>query len=788
MSIVDLQEAVAELDLPEQVKIHPTRKDTGYIGTATERIEDQRFLRGLGCYVGDVDRKGQWHAAFVRSTVAHGVLKRIDASAAMALAGVHAVVTAGDVPRPIPTIPFRRPNSSIERYAQPVIADGKVRYVGEPVAMVLAESPEIAEDAALLVGVEITELPPVVNWQASDAGTTLLFDETQSNVASEFVAHDGDPDAAFAAAPYVRKERFSVQRHTAMPMETRGLLAEWDAPRQHLTMLGAAKLPFFNRRALAAMLGLEETQVDYVELDVGGGFGARGEFYPEDFLVAHAARRFGRPVKWVEDRREHFLSIAHAREMDAELEIACELDGTLIGIRGTIHVNIGAYVRPNGMTPVRNVAQFTTGPYRVPNVNLVARALVSNKVPAGTYRGPGRYEGCFFCERLIEIAAVDLGLDRLSMRRRNLLTADDMPYALASVLPNDGFADTACDSGDYRVTFDRCLKEFSWSKKQHLSGTLQDGLYHGLAVGCFIEGGASGPRENARVELDSDGLFSVFVGSSAIGQGLETVMAQIAADTLGVRLDDIRVLHGSTTYLKEGFGSYGSRSTVMGGSAVLAACKSVLESFRAAAAQRFGTMLPHDVHVVNGTAHAPDGRTMHLMDFAGHENFASEGTFSSTRATYTYGTAAAHVTVDPRTGKVEVLDYLVVDDVGRVINPLTLHGQVIGAAVQGFGGVFSESLSYDENGQLLVGSLADYAIPVATDFPHVRAISMESYPSPNNPLGAKGAGEGGIIPVGGVITNAIAAALAPLGVQPNTLPLTPARVWELIQAAPRQPG
>jgi carbon-monoxide dehydrogenase large subunit len=226
----------------------------------------------------------------------------------------------------------------------------------------------------------------------------------------------------------------------------------------------------------------------------------------------------------------------------------------------------------------------------------------------------------------------------------------------------------------------------------------------------------------------------------------------------------------------------------MGGSAVLAACKSVLESFRAAAAQRFGTMLPHDVHVVNGTAHAPDGRTMHLTDFAGHENFASEGTFSSTRATYTYGTAAAHVTVDPRTGKVEVLDYLVVDDVGRVINPLTLHGQVIGAAVQGFGGVFSESLSYDENGQLLVGSLADYAIPVATDFPHVRAISMESYPSPNNPLGAKGAGEGGIIPVGGVITNAIAAALAPLGVQPNTLPLTPARVWELIQAATRQPG
>src|SRR6185437_5929235 len=295
---------------------------------------------------------------------------------------------------------------------------------------------------------------------------------------------------------------------------------------------------------------------DYIEIDVGGGFGARGEFYPEDFLVAFSARKFGHPVKWIEDRREHFLSIAHAREMDADVEIACTSDGTILGLRGTINVDIGAYVRPNGMTPVRNVAQFLPGPYRVANLTLEARGILSNKTPAGTYRGPGRFEGCFFCERLIDIAAQDLGLDRAEMRRRNLLTDRDMPYALAPVEPNDGFGQTACDSGDYRTTFDRCLEEFGWEKKQESAGKLIDGAYHGIAIGCFIEGGASGPRESAKVALEDDGVVSVYVGSSAIGQGIETVMAQIAADALELPIDRIRILHGSTNLLREGFGSY----------------------------------------------------------------------------------------------------------------------------------------------------------------------------------------------------------------------------------------
>jgi carbon-monoxide dehydrogenase large subunit len=753
-----------------------------YVGSPVERVEDLRFLRGQGVYIADFEREGQWHAAFLRSPVAHGIVRRLDVASALAMKGVRAVVTADDIPAPIPKIPFRRPNPTIAPYAQPVIASGKVRYVGEPVAMVLAESAEVAEDALQQIVLDIDALPAVVDRETSLAQKTLLFEGTDSNVAAMFTARFGDVDAAFRTAHYVRREQFRVQRHTALPMETRGLLADWNAQSQRLTMFGAAKLPFFNRRVLAKMMDLDETAVDYVELDVGGGFGARGEFYPEDFLVAHAARAFGHPIKWIEDRREHFTAIAHAREMDADIEIACSEAGDILGLRGTIHVDVGAYVRPNGMTPVRNVVQFLGGPYRIPNIQLEARALVSNKTPAGTYRGPGRFEGCFFCERMLDIAARDLGLDRIEIRRRNLLIADDMPYRLAEVRPDDGFGDTACDSGDYRITLDRCAAEFGWKDKQAIDGKLIDGRYHGVAIGCFIEGGASGPRENARMEARAGGGVDVYVGSSAIGQGIETVMAQIAADALGIPMQRVKVMHGSTSYLHEGFGSYGSRATVMGGSAIVSAAQALLSAFRAIAARRL-SVAPEQLGIADGVARAPDGRAVSFGDVAAEEALAADGSFASSKQTYTYGAAAAHVAVDPRTGSVQVVDYVVVDDVGRIINPLTLHGQITGAAVQGFGSVFSEQLIYDADGQLLVGSLADYQIPLATDYPHIRAISLEVYPSPNNPLGAKGAGEGGVIPVGGVVSNAIASALATFGVQPRELPLTPPRLWTLIDQA-----
>jgi carbon-monoxide dehydrogenase large subunit len=747
-----------------------------YVGRPVERVEDLRFLRGRGQFVDDLNRDGQWHAVVVRSAVAHGRIRAIDYAEACAMPGVRAILTAAEIGQPIPVIPFRRPNPTIAPYAQPVIADKIVRYVGEPVALVLAESAEQAEDAAAAVRLHIEHLPAVTHWRTSAKGEVLLFEDTGSNSASVFTAAKGDVAAAFRAAAYTRRERFSTQRQTALPMETRGLLAEWDAATNRLTVSGAAKLPFFNRAAMAEMMKLPPQAVDYIEYDVGGGFGARGEFYPEDFLIAFAARKFGRPVKWVEDRREHLMTIAHSRETEAEVEIAFDRDGLITGLRGDLYIDIGAYVRPNGMTPVRNAAQFMSGPYDIANVELRGHALLSNKTPSGTYRGPGRYEGCFFIERLIDLAADDLGIDRLEIRRRNLIAVEAMPYELPPVLPDDGRSETSCDSGDYRHAFDHCIQEARWAEKQKFSGQLIDGRYHGIGIACFIEGGASGPRENARIAVEQDGSITVFVGSSAIGQGIETIMAQIAADALELPIERISILHGSTTYLHEGFGSFGSRSTVMGGGAIVRAAEALLEKFRGAAAKRLG-VAPEALLIADGVASAPDGRKLAIAELA-DENLTANGTFSNDKATYSYGTAVAHVAVDPKTGGVEVIDYVVVDDVGRIINPLTLHGQVIGGAAQGMGSVFLEHLAYDENGQLLVGSLADYLVPLASDFPNLHGHSLELYPSPNNPLGAKGAGEGGVIPVGGAVANAVAAAL---GVAVCDLPLTPPRVWQLLQ-------
>jgi carbon-monoxide dehydrogenase large subunit len=761
------------------------RRVNTLIGSPIERVEDFRFLKGRGQFVDDLAREGLWHAAIVRSRVAHGRVRAIDRRAALAMPGVHAVLTAADVPHPIPTIPFRRPNPTQARYAQPVIAEGVVRYVGEPVAVVLADNAALAEDAAAAVEVDIEPLAAVTDWQASAKGEVLLFPgTTDSNSATVFTAKKGDVEAAFRAAAYTHKDKFRVQRMTAMTMEPRGLLAEWDEAKQHLSVAGAAKLPFFNRRAMAAMMGLPQESVDYVEYDVGGGFGARGEFYPEDFLVAFAARKYGHPVKWVEDRREHFMSIAHARETDCEVEMAFDRTGTILGLRGDMYCDIGAYVRPNGTTAVRNVAQFMSGPYRIANIDLRSHALTTNKVPAGTYRGPGRFESCYFIERLLDMAARDLKLDRLDIRRRNLVSSAEMPYRLADLEPDDGFGTCACDSGDYATLFERCLAEAHWSDKAKLQGRLIDGRYHGLGIACFIEGGGSGPREHSRMAVEKDGTVSVYIGSSSVGQGIETIMGQIAADALELPLDRVRVYHGSTNYLSDGFGSYGSRSTVMGGSAVVLNANALLEKFRAAAAKRFG-LAADDVKIAEGTASAPDGRQLSLADLAG-EDLAADGVFSNnSKATYTPGTAIAHVAVDPGTGQVDLVDFVIVDDVGRVINPLTLHGQVYGAAVQGLGSVFSEEIVYDENGQLMVASLADYMIPVATDYPHLHAVSVELAPSPNNPLGAKGGGEGGIIPVGGAISNAVASALSSLGVEPRELPLSPPRVWRMIQEAKR---
>jgi carbon-monoxide dehydrogenase large subunit len=748
-----------------------------YIGQPIERTEDLRFLRGRGIYVADVNRPGQLYAVILRSSVAHGNIRSVDISRAMQLPGVRHVLVGADLGNAVPRIPLRlQPLPQLEPFHQPVLADGKVRYVGEPIAVVLADTPGIAEDALDLIDLDIETLPAITSRERAEAMPAVLFEDHGSNAAITWKAFKGDADAAFASADYTRRETFKIQRHAAMFMEPRGFVAEWNADAGKLTVWGAAKTAWYNRRVLAAALGLDVDAVDLIEVDVGGGFGSRGEFYPEDYLIPAAAKFAGRPVKWTEDRREHMMTANHARDIECDVEIALSKDGRFLALRGQAWADIGAYIRTNGSVGPRNVAQYMSGPYTFEHIDLKTTMLTTNKTPSGTYRGPGRYETDFIRERMIDLAAKDLRIDRVELRRRNLVADAQMPYPLASITPYD--SSTELDSGDYHAVFDLCMKEFDWAEKSKLSGRLIDGYYHGLAVGSFIEGGAAGPSEDARLVLETDGTLTVYLGSSSVGQGLETIMAQITADATELPFEKITVRHGSTSDVKNGYGAYHSRSTVMGGSAILLAAEKLKDSVRAAAALRFSCAVG-DV-TLDGELVAHGGKTLPLAGLSDIP-LEVEATFFNKKYTWAYGTQAAHIAVDPGTGHVKVIDYLSVEDVGRIINPSTLHGQAIGSIVQGLGGAFLEHLVYDEDGQLLTGSFADYLMPTASDFPNIRSITLELKPCPNNPLGVKGAGEGGLIPVGGIMANAIADALSHLNVQPMELPLSPARIWQMAE-------
>ncbi|MCZ6496656.1 MAG: xanthine dehydrogenase family protein molybdopterin-binding subunit [Alphaproteobacteria bacterium] len=747
------------------------------IGAPMERVEDPRFLRGAARFVADVNLEGQAHAVIARSSIAHGHIRAIETGDALAIPGVRAVITAHDLGPEVPVIPLRlQPLAALEPFRQPMLAHGKVRFVGEPLAVIVADSPQIAEDALERIGVEIEPLPAIVDRARAEAGETVLFEDHGSNVAIRWTAMRGDAERAFANADYVRRETFRIQRHAALFMEPRGLVAQWDATARKLTLWGAAKVVFANRRILAASMGLTEQQIEMIEVDVGGGFGSRGEFYPEDFLIPFAARLLNRPVKWIEDRREHLMTANHARETECEVEIAATTDGRILGLRGRSWTDNGAYIRTNGSVAPRNVAQFMSGPYDIENIALSTIQLTTNKTPAGTYRGPGRFEGDFVRERLIDLMAKDLGVDRVEIRRRNLVRETQMPYPLATITPYESA--TELDGGDYRELLDRCLEDFGWAEKVKLDGQLVDGRYHGIAIGCFIEGGGAGPSENARMALETDGSISVYVGSASVGQGIETIMAQIAGDALGAPFDRIRVRHGSTGHVADGGGSYHSRSTVMGGSAIVLAAEKLKDKLRHVAAGALGCEAG-EVSLDSDAARGPSDKSVALSELS-KTPMTAEATFHCTKMTYAYGSLAAHVAVDAKTGQVEVIDVVSIKDVGRIINPATLHGQAVGAIVQGLGGALLEHLVYDDEGQLLTGTLADYMMPGADCFPNIRATVVELKPSPHNPLGAKGGGEGEIIPVGGVIANAVAAALADFGVEPLELPLSPPRIWALI--------
>ena len=755
-----------------------------FIGASIPRKEDVRLLQGRGSYVDDFHIEGMSHAAVFRSSVAHGRIRRIDTNEAEALPGVVGVFTGRDFAGHLKPIRIRVAGlPRFEEFLQIPLAIEKVRYVGEPIAVVVAESPYLAEDALSLISVGIDELPPILTWAQAAEGKEFIHDAVGVNITGNFIGR-GNTDQAFSTAHYTRRERFSVQRHTAMPMETRGLLAHWDAAAEMMTVYGATKIPFFNRLSLSQMLELPEHSVIMKVGDAGGSFGVRGEFYPEDFLIPFLARKLNRPVKWVEDRREHFMATNHARETYCDLEIACDREGIIQGLRGRVVVDLGAYARGTGSTAPARCGQFLPGPYRIPNYTCSVNAYFSNKTPSGTYRGPGRFEAHFFRERLIDMAAADLNIDRAEIRRRNFVTSAEMPFNMGKLTTYEPAAEF--DLGDYPSLFESALEEIRWDELQAIQGRELDGWYHGVGLSCFSESGAGGKTEQARIRLAEDGTLDLFVGATNSGQGHETVFSQVCADVLGLPLEKIRVKCASTDELEAGVGSFHSRSAVMSGNAVYQTAQTFLESLRAAAIEYLGRSNA-ELSWNDGTFSQEESDVKVTLDVLA-SYLAAKGqiiditdTFvNETRKPFSYGTNAAHVAVDPRTGRVKILDFVAIEDIGTILNPLVAHGQSEGAIIQGLGGVFLERLLYDEAGQLLTASFADYLLPTATDFPNIRGEFLNLAPAPGNPLGAKGAGEGGLVAVAGAICNAISAALASLNVQVRELPVSPPRLWQLI--------
>ena len=775
-----------------------------YIGAPVRRAEDIRFLTGRATFIDDVKLPGMLHAAVLRSPHAHARILAVDAADALKLPGVACVLTFADLPAGVKPIPLRMyALEGLDRFLQYPLARNKVAYVGEPVALAVAADRYAAEDAVDAVRVEYEPLEAAADVDAALRGRVVVHEEQGVNVAGGHDIEIGDVDRAFREAEYTRKEVLRVHRHTGNPMETRGLAASHDPGRNELTVWGPTKVPHFNRGVLSSLLGLPEHRIHFVEPDVGGGFGIRGEFYPEDFLVPFAAMKLGRPVKWIEDRREHLMAANHSREVRCELEVAARRDGTLLGMRARIHGDMGAYIRTHGGLVPASTAAVLPGPYRIPAYEAHVRCVMTNKMGVGTYRAPGRYESCYFRERMLDMVAADLDMDPIELRRKNLIRPEEIPYELGPTRP--GIASTVFDSGDYPRALEHALERFGYDALRPLQGSLQDGRYHGVGIGWFVKNTGLGPSEGARIAVTGPESVAVYLGIATLGQGHETVMAQICADGLGVPMEWVTVFHGSTDLMPYGGGTYSSRGTVMAGNAVHLTAAALKGKLLQLAARRLETE-PGGLELRSGLVHAAGtdrallglGELLEMtrlgkvsgggVSGGGAPGLEATEYFHTDRLTYTYGGHLAHVAVDPETGQVEILRYLVLEDVGRCVNPLLVHGQALGAAAQGIGGTLLEELAYDEDGQLLTTTLLDYPLPSSTEIPSMESIVTEYSPSPLNPLGVKGAGEGGIVACGAALANAVSHALSSLGVQVRNLPLTPDRIRGLIREAGKGAG
>ncbi len=772
------------------------------VGERIKRNEDPRLLTGRALFVDDVTLPGMLHVAFVRSPHAHARILGIDAAQAREREGVVAVYTAADLgdywqhgPLLVPPPPVE--GMIFHERTQVPLAKDKVRHVGEPVALVVAVSRYVAEDAAEEVMVDYEPLPAVVDLEAALApGAALIHEDLESNLAALVVQKKGDYEAARAKADFILKRRFSYDRGASAAIENRGVVAQWDLRAQRLTVWDTTQAPIPVRNGLAAMLGLSEHQVRLVAPFIGGGFGPKiMMFYPEEVLIPWLAIRLEQPVKWIEDRVENFYATTQERGQIHDAEIAFTKDGILLGVKDSFLHDTGAY-DPYGLTVPLNSQCTLMGPYRVPAYDSELRAVFTTKTIVTPYRGAGRPHGVFVIERLMDLAARELGIDRIEIRRRNFLRPDEFPHD--HVIIYQDFAPLYYDSGNYEPVLDQTLERIGYERflAEEQPRLRAEGKTVGIGVVAYVEGTGIGPFEGARVQVQASGKVTVVTGVGTQGQGHFTVLAQIAAEQLGVNVEDVEVVTGDSDQFHWGTGTFASRGAVVAGNAVNEAARSVREKAVRLAAERFG--VPEDqVELAGGQAYVTTepGRTISLAELAKIANpmrgAVKPGTEPGLEATRYFGpfrgatASGCHamiVEIDRETFQIDIRKYVVVHDCGRVINPLLVDGQVHGGVAQGIGNCYFEQLVYGENGQLMNASLMDFLLPTALDVPRVE-VGHEETASPLNPLGTKGAGEAGAIPVGALFAQAIEDAFAVPGLEILEIPLKPSRLWELVREA-----
>lgn len=767
-----------------------------WFGAAVKRKEDPALLRGEARFIDDIQLPGTLHAAFVRSPYAHAKIGRIDKTAALAVPGVHAVLTFTDLPQTVRErpLPLLVPHPAIKQPILPyALAKEEACYAGEPVACVVAESRYIAEDAAQLVEVDYEPLPAVNDCRAaleSDAAVAHLGSD--SNVAARFPVKVGDTDRAFAGAKHVFREKIYQHRGGPFFIECRGAVASYDTSTSTMTLYVASQGVHRLKRCMLEMFDVNDNEVRVVTPDVGGGFGPKSAFYPEYVNLSVATKLLARPVKWIEDRRENFMVTHQERDQYWDMEIAVDANAKILGVRGQLIHETGAYV-PWGIVLPWITATTVPGPYVIPHIKIDVLSVFTNKIQTTPVRGAGRPEAVVTMERLMDRVARELGLDPAEVRRRNFIQPEQMPYKVGIIF-RDGRPVTY-DSGDYPACQAGALKAAhyeSFRERQHAAR--EQGRYIGIGISNAVEATGLGPYESATVRVATNGRIVCYTGATPQGQAHKTTLAQIVADQLGVTPDAVDVVTGDSSAVSLGIGTFAARTAVNAGSSVHLAAAAVADKAKKLAA---GMMecVEEDLELAEGYVRLKDHPDvckslkevavksigMYGFSMAGGLPPGLEHTahFTPDQSTYSNGTHVAEVEVDIETGAVKILRFTVAHDCGRVINPLVVDGQVIGGVAHGVGNALFERLVYDENAQPLTTNLGEYLIPLATDVPRVDLVHFET-PSPLNPLGIKGAGEGGTIPAIAAIAGAVEDALAPFGVKIAEVPISPQRIVELL--------